>query len=203
MLKLNLQFFKRLPAREKRITIPTLFTIARIILTPIIVGAMIMQQWGVAFVLFVIAALTDMIDGNLARYYGDHTFLGACLDPIADKFLLLSCFFTLAFVQSPLFTIPIWFVVLVLFKELLLIGSAVAFYLIKGHIEVKPRLLGKLTAVVQMGFIIWLFACYFFRWVPIRTYYFMLVVLVVMIFASLIQYLMIGWRWFCEDDNET
>lgn len=200
-MKLNFQFFKRLPAREKKITIPTLFTIARIILTPIIVTAMVVQQWGVAFVLFVVAALTDLVDGNLARYYGELTFLGACLDPIADKFLILSCFFTLAFVQSPLFAIPMWFVLLVLFKELVLIGSAIAVYLIKGHVEVKPRLLGKLTAVVQMGFIIWLFACYFFRWVPIRTYYAMLILLLVMVFASLIQYLIIGWRWFCKEEH--
>ena len=196
MLKLNLQFFKHLPAREKKITIPTLFTLARIVLTPIIVAAMIFQYWGVACILFIIAALTDMIDGNLARYYGEKTFLGACLDPIADKFLLLSCFFTLAFVQSPLFAIPVWFVWLVLLKELVLIGSALLVYAIKGHIEVKPLLLGKLTAVVQMGFIIWLFACYFFRWLPIRTYYLMLCVLLIMIFASLIQYLIMGWRWF-------
>ncbi len=196
MLKLNIQFFKRLPAHEKKITIPTLFTLARIVLTPIIVAAMVMQYWGVAFILFVLAALTDMIDGNLARYYGEHTFLGACLDPIADKFLLLSCFFTLAFVQTPLFTIPIWFVLLVLCKEVVLIGAAVLVYMLKGHIEVKPLLLGKLTAVVQMGFIIWLFACYFFRWLPIRTYYLMLIVLLVMLFASLIQYVITGWRWF-------
>ncbi len=196
MLKLNLQFFKRLPAHEKKITIPTLFTLARIVLTPIIVAAMVMQYWGVAFILFVLAALTDMIDGNLARYYGEHTFLGACLDPIADKFLLLSCFFTLAFVQTPLFTIPIWFVLLVLCKEVVLIGAAILVYMLKGHIEVKPLLLGKLTAVVQMGFIIWLFACYFFRWLPIRTYYLMLIVLLVMLFASLIQYVITGWRWF-------
>lgn len=202
MLKLNMQFFKRLPAREKKITIPTLFTIARIILTPVIVGAMIMQQWGVAFVLFVSAVFTDMVDGNLARFYSEHTFLGACLDPIADKFLLLSCFFTLAFVQSPLFAIPMWFVLLVLFKELVLIGSAVAVFCIKGHLEVRPRLLGKLTAVVQMGFIIWLFACYFFQWVPIRTYYAMLIILLIMVFASLIQYLLIGWRWFSKDTDE-
>ncbi len=199
MLKLNLQFFRRLPDREKKITIPTLFTIARIVLTPLIVLAMILQYWGIAFFLFVAAACTDLLDGGLARYWGEKTFLGACLDPIADKTLLLSVFFTLAFVQSPLFSIPKWFVWLVLCRELILIAGVVIFYLIKGYIEVKPLLLGKMTAVVQMGFIIWLFACYFFGWLPVRTYYLMLMVLLIMIFASLLQYLAMGWRWVFED----
>ena len=134
MLKLNIRFFKRLPAHEKKITISTLFTLARIAITPLIVIAMVFQQWGAAFILFVCAALTDIIDGHLARLCDEKTFLGACLDPIADKILILSCFFMLAFVQSPLFTIPLWFVLLVLIKELVLIGGAIALYIIKGHI---------------------------------------------------------------------
>ncbi len=194
MIKLNLRFFKRLPAKEKRITLSTMFTFLRIMLTPLIVWAMIVQYWGAAFLMFLIASITDLLDGLLARWLSEQTFLGACLDPIADKFLILSCFFSLAFIQSPLFTIPLWFVSLVLIKELVLVGGAILLFVIKGHIEVRPRLLGKLTTVVQMSFIIWLFACYFFKWVPIKTYYTMLGVLLLMVFASLIQYTVIGIR---------
>lgn len=194
MVKLNLHFFKRLPAYEKRITISTLFTFLRVILTPLIVLAMAFHHWGMAFSLFLIASISDMLDGTLARWLREQTFLGACLDPIADKFLILSCFFSLAFIQSPLFTIPFWFVSLVLIKELALVGGALLIFLLKGHIEVRPRFLGKITTVTQMCFIIWLFACYFFKWVPIKTYYTMLGILLVMVFASLIQYTAIGIR---------
>ncbi len=192
MIKLNFHFFKRLPPHEKRITFSTVFTLLRIALTPFIVAAMAWHAWGVAFVLFIIASASDWVDGYLARTFKEQTFLGACLDPIADKILLLSCFFALAFIQSPLFTIPLWFVLLILIKEIILVGGTFFIFLQKGHIEVRPRLLGKLTTFVQMIFIIWLFACYFFQWVPIKTYYTMLGVLLVMVFACLVEYTRIG-----------
>ncbi len=194
MIKLNIRFFKRLPAHEKRITVSTLFTMLRIVLTPFIVAAMMWHAWGTAFVLFVIASLSDVVDGYLARTLKEKTFLGACLDPIADKLLILSCFFSLAFIQSPLFSIPLWFVLLVLVKELILLGGALFILVVKGHIEIRPRLLGKMTTFVQMVFIMWLFACYFFKWVPIKTYYTMLGILLAMVFASLIEYTRIGLR---------
>ena len=61
--RFTLRIFNRLPKAEKRITIPTLFTIARIIMVPIIIGAMINAHWGIAFFFFVFACLTDLIDG--------------------------------------------------------------------------------------------------------------------------------------------
>ena len=194
MIKLNFHFYKRLPAHEKRLTLSTFFTLLRIALTPCIVGAMAWQACGVACVLFNIASMTDWIDGQIARALHEQTFLGACLDPIADKILLLSCFFTLAFIQSPLFSIPLWFVLLILLKEVMLVGGTFLIFLVKGHIEVRPRFLGKLTTMVQMVFIIWLFACYFFQWVPIKTYYAMLGILLLMVFASLVEYTRIGIR---------
>jgi len=192
MAKLNINFFKKLPAHEKKITFSTLLTLVRIVLTPFIVCAMCYFYWGTAFVLFCIAAATDIADGYLARWLDERTFLGACLDPLADKILLLSCFFTLAFVQSPLFSIPLWFVFLVLLKELILVLGAIILYYLKGHIIIHPTLLGKLTTLVQMGFIIWLFACYFFTWIPVKTYYSMLTIVMLLVFASLAQYIMIG-----------
>ena len=108
--------FASLPAHEMRITVPTLLTFMRILLTFGVIGAMIYHNWGTAFVVFLAAAFTDVLDGGLARWWNEKTFLGACLDPIADKFLVLSIFFTLAFVQSPLFHIPIWFFSIVFIK---------------------------------------------------------------------------------------
>ncbi len=198
MRKLSFKMIQRLPDHEKRITLSTCFTLARVLLTPIIVGAMIMHQWGIAVSCFVLASLTDMIDGNLARLRGEKTFLGALLDPIADKILLLSIFFTLAFVRSPLFNVPKWFVWVVLIKEVLQGVGFVVVYMINGHIKIEPRLVGKMTTVAQMLFIMWLFMCYFFNWVPIKTYYTALGILLVLVCASFVQYVYMGIKWVLE-----
>jgi len=190
--KITARLFKNLPPEETRITFSTMLTLARIVLTPFIVVAMIVGHWGVAFWLFVISALFDTLDGNVARWFNQQTFLGACLDPIADKILLISCFATLAFIDGPLFSIPKWFVLLVLAKELLVIGGSFFIYFVKGHLEVKPTILGKSTTVAQVWFIIWLFACYFFGWLPVKTYYTALGILFVLVVLSLIQYIRLG-----------
>lgn len=194
--RFSLRIFNRIPSTEMRITIPTLFTIARIVVVPIIVVAMIKACWGIAFCFFMLACITDLIDGFLARLLNMRTFLGACLDPIADKILLLSCFSTLAFVKNPLFSVPRWFVLFVVGKELLQLGGAVFIYWLRGHLDVHPTLLGKTTTCIQMFFIMWLFACYFFCWVPIKTYYVMLGIMIFFIGASFAQYARIGLRVF-------
>lgn len=192
--KFTLRIFQHLPDTEKRITVPTLFTILRIILIPFIVGAMIAGYWGCAFFFFVFACLTDVIDGLLARLLNEKTFLGACLDPIADKLLLISCFFTLAFVSTQLFFIPQWFVFFVMSKEIIQVVGAIVMYRLYGHLDVQPTLLGKITTCMQMIFIIWLFACYFFCWLPIKTYYTMLGIMIFFIGASFGQYVRIALR---------
>ena len=163
-------------------------------MVPVIVGAMVMSWWGTAFFFFVFACFTDVIDGFLARFLNEKTFLGACLDPIADKLLLISCFFTLAFVITPLFSVPRWFVFFVISKEVIQIAGASIIYAIRGHLNVQPTLLGKTTTCIQMIFIMWLFACYFFCWMPIKTYYTMLGIMILFISASFMQYARIGLR---------
>jgi cardiolipin synthase len=197
-MKFDSSFFKTLYNCEKQITFPTLLTIVRIALAPVIAVAMIKQQWGRAFILFVIASLTDMFDGALARRWNAKTALGACLDPIADKILLVSCFAALAFTQSPVFVIPHWFVMLILCKELIILFGSL-FLLVSGTgFNVQPTYLGKLTTVVQILFIIWLFFCYFFNWVPTRTYYTMLGLMVSLIILAFTQYVYIGVRYLIK-----
>lgn len=192
--KFTLRIFKYLPDTEKRITIPTLFTACRILLTPFIVWFMMSAWWGCAFFFFVFACLTDLIDGLLARLLNEKTFLGACLDPIADKLLLISCFLTLAFISTSLLLIPRWFVLFVVSKELIQIVGACIIYYIRGHLNVQPTYLGKITTCIQMIFIMWLFACYFFCWMPIKTYYTMLGIMIFFMGISFIQYVSIGLR---------
>lgn len=192
--RFTLHVFNRLPAAEKRITVPTLFTIARIAVVPIIIIAMVNAWWASAFFFFLFACFTDLIDGFLARLLNEKTFLGAFLDPIADKLLLISCFFTLAFISTPLFSIPRLFVLFVIGKELLQMVGAFIIYGVRGYLDIQPTILGKITTCIQMFFIIWLFSCYFFCWIPIKTYYVMLSIMIFFIVVSFIQYVKIGFN---------
>lgn len=180
----------------KKITLSTFITLVRIILTPVIVVAMSLGYWSVAFLMFGVAAWSDVVDGALARWLNEQTFLGACLDALADKLLTLSIFFTLAFVQSPLFSLPCWFVWLVLIKELILIGGATVIYSVRGNLMIAPTKLGKATTFLQLLFIFWLFACYFFKWVPIKTYYAMLCLMMILVILTLFDYVRIGLKQF-------
>lgn len=177
------------------LTVATFFTVLRIAITPFIVLMMIAQEWGFAFLLLLIAAGTDMVDGFIARSYNQKTWLGALLDPIADKCLVLSVFFTLTLVQSPLFSIPLWFVLIVFCKELLLLFGSFAIYWCTGSLTINPSWLGKLAMFLQISFIIWLFACYYFHWVPVKTYYTMLGLIVLCAIASLVHYSFIAFRY--------
>ena len=194
-LKFSFAFLKKLPEKEKRITLSTMITLSRIILVVPIIYAMAYAQWSWAFWLFILASITDTLDGTLARLFNEKTFLGACLDPLADKLLVISCFFTLAFVQSPFLVIPGWFFALVLIKELVTVVGALALYWRKGYLEIKPTRIGKSTTFVQLIFIGWLFLCHFCHWMPIKTYYAALIGISLLMVISLIQYIRIGLRY--------
>lgn len=197
-MKFDRSFFDSLPASEKRITIPTLLTLMRIILVPIIVFSMIKQQWNYAFFWFVVASLTDTIDGAVARRCNVQTVLGACLDPIADKILLTSCFATLAFIHAPSFMIPHWFVMLMLCKELVIVIGSLVLLVTKPCFAVQPTFLGKATTVVQILFIAWLFFCYFFNWVPTKTYYSLMTITVCFTIMTFAQYVFIGIKYLLK-----
>ena len=192
MKKISFHLLKNLPAHEKKITFSTVLTLIRFALIPCIVVAMVMHAWHMAFAFFILAAITDVLDGWLARLLNQRTFLGAALDPLADKILMIAVFATLSFVQSPLFTIPLWFVLLVLIKELIQIAGAIYIYIRKGHLTIAPTWLGKSLGLVQTAFISWLFACYFFHWVPVKTYYVMLTAVTALVILTFIDYLRIG-----------
>ena len=91
-------------------------------------------------------------------------------------------------VRTPLFSIPTWFCWFVLAKELLQLVGAFAIWQFKGNIEIKPTRLGKLTTFIQVCFIVWLFACYFFKWLPIKTYWFMVTFLFLLVLGTFIHY---------------
>ena len=145
-----------------------------------------------AFYLIVLASLSDLFDGYLARKRNEKTILGACLDPIADKFFILSCYFAFALGYSPNFVIPSWFAWLVFIKETILIIGAILIYKLHGHFEIRPLALGKLAMDAQVFFIIWIFVSHFFNYYSFEFFNLLLSLVVIFVLSSLFQYATIG-----------
>ncbi|MFZ5954381.1 MAG: CDP-alcohol phosphatidyltransferase family protein [Candidatus Dependentiae bacterium] len=180
--------------QKNKLTLSTWLTLSRIALTPFIVMNMLAGTWGIAVFLFAIASITDMLDGLLARLRNEHTELGACLDPIADKILLLSCFTTLAFIKGFSLGIPAWFACLIITKELLILVGSGLLFCINTRFQARPTLLGKASTVLQTFFLVWLFMCHYYQWLPYKTYSLLLVLVALVICLSCIQYVKIGIR---------
>lgn len=195
-MKLDFHFFKKLYDCEKRITVATLVTMLRIVLTPVIIYYLYAQYLAGAFAVFVVAALTDTIDGNLARAWNDKTVLGACLDPLADKIFLVGTFIALALVPTDLYVVPSWFVMLIIIRELIvLLGAFMLLNLGTGFV-INPTVLSKLTTVIQISFIVWLFVSYFFA---IPSQYILTLLMksaALSVIVSCFQYIYIGARYF-------
>lgn len=134
-------------------------TILRVLLTPIFFGLVLYykpEQDNLRFIaltVFGIAVLTDAIDGFLARFLKQKTELGKIMDPIADKFLLITSFIALT-VWSGGVKFPLWLPIVVVSRDIIIVIGVVVIFLTNGDIKIAPSLLGKLTTFFQMMAII-------------------------------------------------
>jgi len=126
--------------------IPNLLTLLRIILVPIIVIFLIQGAFLRALLLFTVAALTDALDGFLARILDQQTLLGAYLDPIADKGLLASSFVTL----SILHIIPGWLAVIVISRDFIILLGISVLSIMSINVRIRPALVSKITTALQL-----------------------------------------------------
>jgi CDP-diacylglycerol--glycerol-3-phosphate 3-phosphatidyltransferase len=133
-------------------------SIFRILLVPGIVAALVyyhpQRDWlrHVALGLFIVGIVSDAIDGFLARMWNQQTELGALLDPIADKFLILSTLISCSAIQGlpENMRIPAWFNLIVMSRDALLLAGAVVLFVIKGRWMIRSSLLGKWAICSQM-----------------------------------------------------
>jgi len=177
-------------------------TILRIILAPILMMNMYNAHFKTAFIVFLIAACTDVLDGFAARLFNEQTYLGTFLDPIADKIFLLASFGSLAFIDSPFFVIPTWFIYVIMSRELAIILGA--YFLVRvGRAEtVTPMIWGKLTTFFQIIFLSWVFVCYFVGWYPSKTYCALLILLTLLSVISFLQYVVRSIRFLLDMPQE-
>lgn len=136
-------------------------TVLRLVLVPLFVGTLV--YWNAerdlrifAASIFLAACLTDALDGLVSRKFGLASRLGTLIDPLADKFLLASAFFGLAFFDNipASFRLPPWLAIVVLFRDTLLVGGAVLVHALGGRFEPRTNFLGKLTTFFQMFFVL-------------------------------------------------
>ncbi len=177
-----------------RLTFPTFLTFVRLALTPLLVIALARHEFTGAVVVLAVALLSDLLDGHLARRWQQESLLGASLDPLADKILIISCYITLILSPSTRLTLPLWFLAVVLTKELVLLAGAAYFGLIKKQLAVKPLLMGKLSMVAQSFLVTWLVACALFQWQPQRTLNSFIAIALALVIASLAQYALYVFR---------
>jgi len=181
-----------IPAGEKRITVATFFTILRIIIIPFFIYSIVKLYWGRALFLFLLAIITDFLDGFLARLLHQKTILGACLDAIADKLLIILSYVTLFFMSLSYF--PGFFVICVIGKEIIQIVGSYIIYIYKGKFEVRPTFFGKVTAVVHMIFIAWILMI---QWVQFSCGEFfcnkIFIFVLLCMFLSFVQYIVLGY----------
>lgn len=128
------------------LSIPNLITLGRILLVPIVVWAIASGRMQLAFLLFLIAAISDGVDGFLAKRFGMTTELGAYLDPLADKVLIVSIYVTLGITGI----FPAWIVILVASRDFMIIGAIMLSWLVNMPVAIKPHIVSKLNTAAQI-----------------------------------------------------
>jgi cardiolipin synthase (CMP-forming) len=145
------------------VTLATKITLVRILLVPFFVTQVIYYvsegreaHRFAALAIFIAAALTDALDGYIARRYNQHSELGVFMDPLADKILLLSGVIVLSFDNTPFFEqLPLWMTATIISREAILVLGIGVIYYFCGKVAIAPRLLSKIATVLQMAVIFW------------------------------------------------
>jgi CDP-diacylglycerol--glycerol-3-phosphate 3-phosphatidyltransferase len=142
-------------------------TILRICLTPLFIVETLYyfssgEEWDriVSLVCFAVASILDGVDGYIARHYNQKSELGAILDPLADKLLLVSAVVLLSLkIPSALgiVRIPMWVTVTIISRDLIILMGMFLVHMICGKVTVRPRIAGKIATVLQMAMVIWRF----------------------------------------------
>jgi cardiolipin synthase len=129
-----------------QLSIPNLITLGRILLVPILVWAIAAGEMRIAFLLFLVAGLSDLVDGFLAKRFNMATELGAYLDPLADKAMIVSIYVALGIAGA----IPRWLVILVVSRDIMIVSAVMLSWLVGKPVQLKPLTVSKLNTVAQI-----------------------------------------------------
>ncbi len=140
--------------------IPNIISIGRILLVIPIVYFLYTKQLNIALVLFIIAGVSDGIDGYLAKHYDWTSELGAFLDPLADKLLLVSSYLVLGWVGL----LPLWLVMAVIIRDLVIVSGSLGYFVLIGRVEMAPSIVSKINTAAQIGLVVVLLLASVINW---------------------------------------
>lgn len=133
-------------APGRGLSIPNLITLGRILLVPVVVWAIISGEMRIAFLLFLAAGISDAVDGFLAKHFRMASELGAYLDPLADKALIVSIYVSLGIAG----TLPIFLVIIVVSRDIMIISAFLLAWLVGRPMPVRPLMVSKANTVAQI-----------------------------------------------------
>lgn len=171
----------------KVITVPNLLTFLRMALIPVFASLLFYGYSTLALIVFIIAGISDGIDGFIARRYEQESELGTVIDPIADKLLMTTAFIILTLpnifpeVDSDLLPVPFWVTSAVIGRDVLIVTVAAAINIMTGFSGFKPSWLGKLSTTVQVLAVALILLAAVFHF----TFYLMTVYVIVVLLAAL------------------
>ena len=132
------------------INVPNTLTAIRILLTPLFVIFLLRHMIFAALLTFVLAAISDGLDGFIAKHYDMASELGAILDPLADKALILSSYLMLMLLGD----LPFWLFLTVIFRDVLILVGSLLYVALNGRMKMKPSYLSKLNTFTQLALIV-------------------------------------------------
>ena len=138
-----------------RINLPNLITIFRIVLIPFFLNFLVYGYTEYALITFLVAGLSDAVDGAVARFTGTKSELGAALDPLADKMLALAAFIALTILGK----IPLWLTLTVVSRDVIIVTGSAVLYLMGYDLKIRPVIMGKLTTFLQLSLIVAALLC--------------------------------------------
>ena len=127
-------------------TIPNFITLARIFAVPLIVYLVISDLYMEAALLFVVAGISDAVDGFIAKRFNAASDLGAYLDPVADKALLVSIFLALGFKGA----LPVWLIIAAVSRDILIVGGVILSWMLGRPIPMRPSMVSKVNTAAQI-----------------------------------------------------
>lgn len=129
--------------------VPNLISVLRGLLAPVIVYLLAQSAYDLAFLIFLVAGMSDALDGYIARRFNLYTPLGAIIDPVADKLVILSSLLMLTWLEL----LPLWLTLAILVRDVVIAGGALVYRSLTGHVEITPTLFGKAHTFLLYGMI--------------------------------------------------
>jgi cardiolipin synthase len=140
--------------------LPNLITLSRIALVPVLILVLKDRDYGVALAVFLAAGISDALDGYVAKRFGYVSHLGAVLDPLADKALLVGAYVMLTLLGH----VPFWLMLTVAFRDMLIIGGYLVYTSLHGAIRMQPSRLSKFNTLAQIALVVLILAHEAMRW---------------------------------------